>query len=513
MKNTQSLKKRYFAKFSTNLVGLLFALVTTAIIPRGLGPKAYGDFNFLTNFFNRLFPFFTFSTSIGFYTKLSQRQDEFGIVSFYGRVIFFAFCCLFLFIFLSKSFGVTEFLWPDQSIKYVYMAALFAVLTWIVATLTQVSDARGITVITEIARIFQKFIGLLIILAFFFLKALNLTNFFYYQYTILILLIIAFVIIVSRSGFSLFQDWSLGLDRFKFYFKEFYSYSRPLLIYGLVGVFVGLFDRWILQKYSGSIQQGFFGLSLKIGTLCFLFTGAMTSLITREFSIAHKNNDLKEMRRLFRRYIPLLFSVAAFISCFIAVEAEKVTYIFGGSKFSNAVLPMSIMAFYPIHQTYGQLSGSVFYATGQTKLYSRIGLIFLLAGLPIAYFAVAPSEAMGLNAGATGLAVKFVLIQFIAVNVQLFFNSRFLKLNFLKYFAHQLISIGVLVAIAYVVKVLVNGINISYGRIIIPFLISGALYSFFVIAMIYFIPQTFGLRRMDVQNGIDKIRLYIKNKF
>ena len=98
----------------------------------------------------------------------------------------------------------------------------------------------------------------------------------------------------------------------------------------------------------------------QIGSLCFLFTGAMTPLFTRELSIAFSNGDLPRMAELFRRYIPMLYSIAAFFSCFIAVQADKVVYIFGGNKFEGAATAVTIMAFYPLHQTYGQLSGSVF---------------------------------------------------------------------------------------------------------------------------------------------------------
>jgi len=49
-----SLKKRYFHKLFANLFGLGVSLITQAIIPRVLGPKAYGDFSFLTNYFNEV---------------------------------------------------------------------------------------------------------------------------------------------------------------------------------------------------------------------------------------------------------------------------------------------------------------------------------------------------------------------------------------------------------------------------------------------------------------------------
>src|SRR3989304_3080640 len=83
MQQEHSLKKRYFYKLFTNFLGLGVSLVTQTIVPRGLGPKSYGDFSFLSDYFNQFAGFFDMGTSIGFYTKLSQRPKEFKLVVFY----------------------------------------------------------------------------------------------------------------------------------------------------------------------------------------------------------------------------------------------------------------------------------------------------------------------------------------------------------------------------------------------------------------------------------------------
>ena len=498
-----SLKSRYIAKLSTNFVGLAINVVTQAIIPRGLGPKAYGDFNFLSSCMLPLMSFFSLNTSIGFYTKLSQRQNEFGLISFYFQFTGLAFIVMFLFIAGSQLAGISNIFWIDQNIRYVYMAALWAALIWMTQLLIQVADAYGLTVSTEMARIAQRCLGLVLILVLFLLDQLNLTNFFFYHYGILFLLVILFIWIIDRKGHSFFREWRLRKDQVKGYVKEFYEYSHPLFVYGVFGMIIGILDRWLLQKFRGSVQQGFFGLSSQIGVACFLFTSAMTSIITREFSIAYGNNDLREMARLFRRYVPLLYSIAAFIGCFVCIQAQEVTYIFGGAKFAGATFPVMIMALYPIHQTYGQLSGSVFFASGQTKLYRNIGIFSNVLGLALVYFMLAPPEKMGLNAGATGLAVKFVIIQFIAVNVQLFFNARLLNLRFIKYLGHQILCVGCFFSFAFLSKIVIDGIGLLGDKIIINFILTGILYSVMVMVLCYFLPLVLGLRKDDVSNLVN----------
>src|SRR3990167_5814650 len=96
-----SLKKRYIYKLFANFFGLGISFITQAVILRGLGPKAYGDFNFLTNFFTQFVGFIDMGTSTAFYTKLSQRPKEASLVSFYQYFIGIISIGTFVLVFLS----------------------------------------------------------------------------------------------------------------------------------------------------------------------------------------------------------------------------------------------------------------------------------------------------------------------------------------------------------------------------------------------------------------------------
>lgn len=174
-----SLKKRYIYKLSANLVGLLIGLVTQAIIPRGLGPKAYGDFSFLTNFFTQIVGFLDMGTSIAFYTKISQRPKEFGLVSFYLYFAMFVSVVVLLFVTFSVTTSLHVKLWPDQGVFYVLLAALWGIMIWLIQIINKMGDAYGLTVATEMARISQKVLGLVLIVPLFLFDLLNLRNFFF----------------------------------------------------------------------------------------------------------------------------------------------------------------------------------------------------------------------------------------------------------------------------------------------------------------------------------------------
>jgi len=176
---TDSLHKRYAYKFIGNCAGLLIGVATQSIIPRGLGPKAYGDFNFLTNFFNQVVSFLDMGTSEGFYIKLSQRQKDSGLVWFYLLYTLSVALAIFSFVGVSLAASAHTYFWPNQGALYIILAAIWALLSWLVQIVNRMGDAFGLTVSAELARIIQKGVGLAVILFLFLLNSLNLANFFF----------------------------------------------------------------------------------------------------------------------------------------------------------------------------------------------------------------------------------------------------------------------------------------------------------------------------------------------
>lgn len=509
MHKLDSLKKRYVFKVMANVCIFSTGAITQAIIPRGLGPKLYGDFSFLSSFFNQLVAFFEMGTSSCFYTKFSQRPKEMGLVSFYTYFSTLILTLLLIFVQLMISTGFYARIWPGQQILYIYLATGFGFLSWFVPLLGGMADAYGITVISEKVKMLQRLFAVFFIVLLFVFGQLNLLNFFYYQYIILLLLGSALFVILRREGYFLKESFNIGTERIKKYAKEFYSYSHPIFIYSLISLIGNLFDRWLLQIFGGSIEQGFYGFSFQIGGLCFLFTSAMTPLLAREFSIAHFNTDFKRMVNLYNRYIPLFYAIAAYISCFIVIQANKVIYIMGGKAYKYAFVPLIILSFYPLHQTYGQLCGSIYYATGQTKLYRNIGIISILLGLPLTYVLIAPKNVFGLNLGATGLAIKTELIAIISVNLLLWFNVRQLKLSFKKFFFHQIYTVILFILLAAVIA---GAIDLLISNIFISFILSGIIYTISTVFILFNMPSIFSIKKIELLKLISKFKSKILKK-
>lgn len=505
------LKKRYLAKLFANLIGVGIGLFSQALIVRGLGPKAYGDFGFLSNIFNRVVGFLDMGTSNGFYTKLSQRQNDFTLVSFYvGLFSGFTFALLIIFTLFLHLTGYYKTILPDQKLLFIYMCMFFAFLTWFVQILNKTADAYGITVYTEIARIIQKIMGFSIIAALFFTNQLSLFHFFLYHYVILAILAIAIICVAEYKGHSFRRNWKLSYDKIKAYTGEFYHYSHPLFVASLVVLVVGIFDHWMLQKFGGSVQQGYYFLAYQIGAIYYLFTSAMTPLIMREFSISFGKNDLSEMARLFSRYIPVFIAITAYFGCFGALQAEKVIFLLGGDKYAEAVIPVIIMSLFPVYQALGQFTSSVFFSTGQTKLYRNIGVFSNVIGIPFCFFLLAPEGKWGLGAGAAGLAIKITVLTFVSVNVKLYFCTRFLELRFWRYVCHHVICVGCLLCIAMIARVCVDRGLALECHIVFSFVLSGILYTFIVFVLACYLPVVFGLKKNDLRLLLDSVTKKIR---
>ena len=483
------LGRQYAAKVAANVVNLLVGAVVLGLVPRALGPEGYGRYEFMANFFQQVKGFLDMGTSTCFYTKLSQRPGDAGLVAFYRKLLLGASVLMLGGALLLVGTPIGNWLWAGEGVLLVCLAASYSIVMWGLETTRRVVDAWHLTVRGEVLFAISRVVAVLILMAVVWWWPLRVEGYFIYQIATTSLAILMLMPLLKRASAAADEG---APQPARTYVREFWDYSHPLVVYASIGVLVGLADRWILQTQAGAIEQGFFGLASQVATLCFLFTSAMTQLLTREFAVAWNQQDMQRMRVLFRRIIPLLYAMAAYFSVFIAYHAKDVVWLLGGRDWEQGSLAMAIFVLYPMHQTYGQLSGSVYYATGQTRIYRNIGVVGMVAGLPVMLWLVVPAESGGLGLGAIGLALKMVVLQFIIVNVGLWFNTRLLSMRFWKFLAHQLIVPAGFLACALASSTLISLLALPrLGQ----FLLAGVGYTFLVAGMILLIPQLAGLQR------------------
>ncbi len=495
-----SLKKRYSIKLFANILGSLIGAMLIAIVPKALGPVAYGEFAYLQSFFTKVIGFLDMGSSIAFFTKLSANHKRVELISFYFLYSFFILIILFLSILSMDLLDYSDILLPNIPINYIYMGLFFSFLVWFTQIFIKISDAYALTVSVELVKLSHRIISVVLLLYFVYFTAFDLELYFYFNYISLVsFLLILSWLFIKKDIFTHIFNLKFSIINLT---KEFIAYCHPLLVYSIMGLFAGLFDIWLLQKVAGSIETGFYGLAYGFGAICFLFTVSMTPIITREFAKAYGEDDIDKMRQVFVRYVPMLYSLSAYFGVFVSMQSESILILFTDEKFKDAYLVLVFMALYPIHQTYGQLSGSIFYATGETKLIRNISFFTMPLGMFLTFGFI-----YILNLGAIGLAMKMLIGQFIGVNIQLYFNSKFLKLNIRELIFHQVYSVLFFVILAYISSHIIN-INSLVGN----FLISGFIYTILVIIFTYIFPQVFATSRDEIKQVLIRLKDVIKKQ-
>lgn len=492
-----SLKKRYVIKLFANLIAGVVNAAVIAVVPKALGPLAYGQFTFLQQFFAQVIAFFDAGTSTAFFTKLSAQKNKEELMTYYFFYSLALLLMLFLIVFICDVFEMEGKVIEGIPAFYLYLGLLFGFLVWLTQVYVKISDAYALTVSVEILKVAHKIFVLLVLLVLVFRYRLDLEMYFYFNYFALTSFLVLITFLFIKKGVFSRALCGLNVD-FKGVSMGFYRYASPIFIFNIVGISVGIFDLWLLQRVSGSVEVGFYGLAFSIAAMCSLFTTAMTPIITREFSKLYAEDDLSKMNALFKRYVPMLFSVSAFFGVFIAFQSENVIYIFTDLRFEEALPALIIMSLYPLHQTYGQLTSSVFFASGKTVMYRNIGLVTSLLGLIFSGILI-----FHLELGAMGFALKMVLIQLIGVNVQLFFNVKLLKLRVCVFFRHQILAILFFSSIAFLAK----SITMFDVSPLHEFLLSGSLYSFISFVGFLIFPDVLKITRPELAHAYRKFKL------
>ncbi|MBD5642099.1 MAG: oligosaccharide flippase family protein [Desulfovibrio sp.] len=507
-----TLARRYIFKLGANLASVPVYLAMEAILPRALGPQAYGNFSFSTSVFQQFSGFLDMGTSTCFYNALSRNQTSAALLAFYLRIALLVAAITMCAGFLALWPPAAALLLPDVPIWYAPLAALWALLTWWGRVLRSANDALGATIHSEIWRAALSLIGTGLLAALYLAGWLDIKTLFLQQYLLLGATALAFWLVAKKhwaaSGIAL--HWRLRSRQKKIFTAQFFRYSHPLLVQALLSFIMLTAERWLLQWFDGSSQQGFYALSQKVSMACFLFVSAMTPLLMREFSIAWGRKDAAAIGSLLTRFAPALYALAAYFSCFTVAEGRTMVWIFGGDKFLAATLPVQIMALYPLHQAYGQMASSVFHATGKTGILRNLTACECVYGLAAAWALLAPPELWGLNLGATGLAIKTVSVQFLSVNICLWLASRFVPFAFWKNLGQQILVVAFLLFLAYASREVSQELAFLEGRFLARFIVSGFLYSAAVVSVAIIAPRLFGVSRADAKELIRRVRRHFR---
>lgn len=494
--NRKSVNVRFFMTLIVNVAKTILGFATGVVIARKLGPSDYGDFNFLLASFASITTLIDMGSSSAFYTFLSQKKREKVFYVYYvlWLIVQFVLISLLVSVLFPETWRKAIWLGHTKGVIFLAFAASFT-MTKIWQAVSQIGESVRETIIV------QKYSLVLTIIYFFIIAVLAWTETISINrlFGVTIILHLLFSVLLAKRLKEYLIDVEKG-DSGKV-LKEFLDYCKPLVIYGAAGFIYSFADTWLLQKFGGAIEQGFYSIALKFSTICLIVTSSILSVFWKEAAEAHKQNNKERLYKLFTKTSQSIFFVGAFMACFLIPFSRDLIRLFLGTAYEATWPSLAIMFLYPVYGALGQISGSYFYSISETKIYSTIGIIGQCISVPITYLFLAPKTAAipGLGLGSIGLSIKTVAFTMIMVNVMIYFICKISKWPKNFFYQSQIIIFLLIISFAsrWLAMVIVGHGNFPYPDLII--MAASAIF-YFVLAggLAYKVPALTGFKRQEL---------------
>jgi len=455
-----SLKKRYIFKLFKSCIDFLINILILLFVPRALGPEAYGSFNFIRDSFKNILNLSDLNLGSAHINYAARNENSNFASNVYFSYTTLVGVVLLLFILFINLIGFSVYIFPQQDPGYLFMGALLAYLMYIFNGVMGLSDSKGITSGFEIRSIFVSIFVFLILVIIYLTDNLNLKNFFIQRIVLYIMLLLFGAKYLYQKGYLRLRFVNLNDHESRVIITNFISFSQPLIILSFIGILFSFFDRWFMQIIYGSVSQGYFSLAFTLSSISSLFLAPMVPLLMQSIAISDEKGNLSGIQKAFDN-VKIIYLIGALLSLFFFFHSTELINLIGGEEYKSAKTTVLIMSLYPLHVVYGQFCGGVLIALRKTKLYRDISLVSSFLGVIITYFLLAPGSFFipGLELNSMGLALKFVLVQFSSVTLQLYFVSKIIDVNFTHYLRSQFI---ILIPI-FIIGILENFLRNYFG--------------------------------------------------
>lgn len=405
-------KKRYILSFFTNFLKAGLGALTSFIIARELGPDDTGRLFFLLGTFASLRNLLDFGSSSAFFTFISKENRSHKYI--FGFLIW-TFVQLFLsliLVYLVLPDNVLKTIWVGESKLLIVLALIASFMMnqfWQVAS--YIGEASRKTKQVQVISLATTAIHLVAILLLIYSFELGLHTIFA---LISIEWLIAGTLCLKLRTCSEFTAQSLKIN-----IISYKNYCLPLIPYILLSISFEFFEKWMLQSFSGSVHQAYFGLAMRISSIGLLATTSLLKVFWKEGSELKGTRDFENLYKLLHQSLFFLYSVSCLIVSIFLPISDFLIYYLLGEEYMDGKLTFFILLFYPIHQTVGQVLGTFLYSNELTRPYSLISSIIMVINLIATYFILAPNSFFvpGFGCNSVGLALKVVIFNIISTNI------------------------------------------------------------------------------------------------
>ena len=515
MVHSTSLKARFLVSVGSNSLRALLGFVSGVLIARGLNPSGYGNLMFLIGSFVAIRSLLDMGSSSAFYTFISRQGRGLRFYLAYISWLLLQFMITLSLVALIIPSGIFERVWLGHHRKIVILASLAAFMqqqVW--QTVSQIGESMRKTLKVQLLNLTVAMIYLITV-------SLLLVSGFMSVENILVLIIVQYTAATLLAFRLLREDRTAPAESevtLKQIVREYWVYCKPLILLSLVSFLYDFADKWMLQKFGGATQQGYFQIASQFANVSLLATASILSVFWKEIAASSAKNDHTRVAGLYHKVSRGLVLLGAIMTGLLLPWSKQIVMIVLGQAYTQAWPVLAIMLLYPIHQSMGQIGGTMFLASGQTQKYMLVSTVVMLVSLPLSYLMLAPKEGVvpGLGLSAIGIAIKMVLLGIVSVNIQAWVISRFSGWKFDWIF--QVTGIPLMIGAGYVAKTLVGAIwnlgSLDPIQLVIPMILTCFIYFVLVLWSVWLFPSLIGMEREEMKRSLSglkewKIRLNV----
>lgn len=497
--NRTSIKVRFFATLTTNVMRAGISFVTGLAIARYLGPEGYGHYSFLLGSFTAMISLVDMGTSSAFYTFISHNMRGKKFYIYYVFWVFIRFSMLLLFVLLVPAVW-GEKIWLGHSKELIFLALLTVFsMNQIWQFAGQVGESIRDTVGVQVRNLVLATSFLISILLLIKTNLLSIRVLFVTNTALYLVLALLYGARLYRSSILITQK----NERFRDILREFKIYCAPLLLYTWLGFLYTFADYWLLQRFGGAVQQGYYAIGAQFAAISLLATTSIVQVFWKEIAEANAQQNMARMRVLYQKVSRTLYFVGALVSCILIPFSRETISLLLGPNYAEGWPVFALMLLYPIHQALGQITGTMLFAVGRTKTKARIGLIFMGTSIVMTVFFLSPRTWVipGLELGAIGLALKMVICQLLDVTLMGVCVARFLSIQydwFYQVYIVLALLFGGFISKAAVCKVMTIFNLVDSG--ILTMIVAGFLYLSLASALLWYRPEIAGIERGQIRN-------------
>jgi len=493
-----TLIQRYIVTLFASVMRSGINFTTAILLARFLGPMDYGRMAFMVASLLAFKQLFDVASSSAFFTFMSQKQRSQKFIKFYWCWVALQASISILLVRWLVPEEMLSLVWGNEPRALILLALLATFMqntVW--ADVTQMAEAQRETLKIQILTVLLVLVNLLVVCGLWWFNEIAIP-----------LIFLAIVVewgFASSIAFNLYKPYSKNFseghvaeDSYSAIFKKFIVFCLPLIPYVWVCFFHDLADRLMLQKWGGTIEQAFYAVAQQFSAVVLLLTSTMLRILWKEVAEASQQKNSTAVKAIYHRVTKLSFFMGSFLAgAFIPWSGEIVRLLLG-AEYLGGTLALTIMFLYPIHQSLGQINGTMLYATGRSRLQSVLGIFYMVFGSIVTYFLLAPADALipGLSMGSQGLAWKMVCVQVVAVNITSWFISREFGWKF--EYRFQIKSLFSCICMSWVCQVIVESALGGIFPLAVTFAITIALYGIAISALVFRYPEMIGVKRFEI---------------